>query len=165
MIKKEYMPEPYIQNRNSWCWAVACRIIGEQYKKLHPQWKFSILKEKKEDNKIGMVSLEEYEKGVLTEEWKGLRIEAAGKRNGCFTVDSWQRAIVANANTAIGIGYEGDIGGDDEAKMRGIKYVIAGDIFCETIKIENLGYYQERENIFDKYREKIMETLKKKNIF
>ncbi len=69
---------------------------------------------------------------------------------------------MANANTGVGIGYEGDIAGDDEAKERGIKYVITGDIFCKEIEIENLGYYQEEESIFHQYKEEIMKVLKRK---
>ena len=155
-------PQPYIQNRTQWCWAVACRIVGEQYKKRHPKWKFSILKENESEDKVGEISSEEYEKGIFTKDEKGIRVEAVGKKEGYFTIDGWQRAIVANANTGVGIGYEGDIAGDDEAKERGIKYVITGDIFCKEIEIENLGYYHEEESIFHQYKEEIMKVLKRK---
>ena len=39
----EIYPQPYIQNRRNWCWAVACKILGQQYKYRHPQWNFSIV--------------------------------------------------------------------------------------------------------------------------
>ena len=55
--------------------------------------------------------------GVLTDNIDGINWnlqQADGVR-----VDAWQRAIVMNANTGRYIGYDGDIGGDDEAKARG----------------------------------------------
>lgn len=30
------MDAKYIQNRPNWCWAVACKMVGEQYKQT--QW-------------------------------------------------------------------------------------------------------------------------------
>lgn len=47
----------YIQNRTNWCWIAACKILGEQYKKTHPEVTLSI--DRKGIGRVGSVMPEE----------------------------------------------------------------------------------------------------------
>lgn len=145
----------YIQNRQHWCWAVACRMVGEQYKKRHTKYSFTIVR--KHPGECGCVTASEYENGVLTDNIDGINWnlqQADGVR-----VDAWQRAIVMNANTGRYIGYDGDIGGDDEAKSRGIRYYLTGDIHCGRVKIETLGFYDDTASLWERYRGHLMDSV------
>ena len=122
----------YIQNRRHWCWAVACRMAGEQYKKQHAGYGFSIIGDRSAGH--GYVTEYEYENGVVTE-----GINWSLQRPGKIRVDAWQRAIVMNANTGKYTGYDGDVDGDDEAKIRGIRYYLTGNIYSDSVEIETLG--------------------------
>lgn len=147
----------FIQNRNHWCWAVACKLVGEQYKKTHPEFHFSIINEKPE--KCGQVTLFEYENGVVTENREGLSRWLSYA--DAVRVDAWQRAIVMNANTCKYIGYDGDAAGNDEAKVRGIKYYLTGDIYSDKVCVETLGYYDDPMSLWDQYRDRIMESFRR----
>lgn len=141
----------YIQNRQHWCWAVACKIVGEQYKKLHNEYDFHIMSE--EYQGCGSVNAYECENGVITNNLEGINWKL--QRGDSIKVDAWQRAIVMNANTARYIGFEGDVDGDDEAKIRGIKYYLTGDIYSNKVKIETIGFYDDVTSLFDNYRSRI----------
>lgn len=145
----------YIQNRQHWCWAVACRMVGEQYKKRHTKFGFDIIRARPEE--CGCVTVSEYENGVVTDNTDG--INWALQQVGMIRVDAWQRAIVMNANTGRYIGYDGDIGGDDEAKTRGIKYYLTGDIYSNRVKVETLGFHDDMSSLWDRYRNQIMESV------
>ena len=144
----------YIQNRRHWCWAVACRMVGEQYKKLHAGYGFSIIGDRSAGH--GYVTEYEYENGVVTDDPEGINWSL--QRPGKIRVDAWQRAIVMNANTGKYTGYDGDVDGDDEAKIRGIRYYLTGDIYSDRIGIETLGGYDAAVPLWDQYRRKLLES-------
>lgn len=146
----------YIQNRRHWCWAVACKIVGEQYKRLHGGYDFTIIG----DSSIacGNVTAYEYEHGVVTDNQEG--INWALQHTDVIRVDAWQRAVVMNANTNKYIGYDGDASGDDEAKARGIKYYLTGDIYSDKVRIETLGFHDDMISVWDKYRNQIMASIR-----
>ncbi len=108
----------YIQNDTNWCWAVACKIVGEQYKRMNSDY----------DSQLYCT----------------------------------QRNIVMNANTIMPR-MIGNFPGDDEAKIRGIKYVVTGDCNSDKIKVRNLGKYDMKENLLNLYGEKIFKVLRSKN--
>ena len=145
----------YIQNRKHWCWAVACKMVGEQYKRQHLELDFTIIGLRHKD--CGCVTELEYENGVVTDNVDGINWEL--QRMNEVRVDAWQRAIVMNANTSRYIGYDGDIGGDDEAKARGIKYYLTGDIYSDRVKVETLGFYDDMVSVWERYQNRIMESV------
>lgn len=108
----------YIQNDSNWCWAVACKIVGEQYKRMNSNY---------------------------------------NTRLYCT-----QRSIVMNANTIMP-GMIGNFPGDDEAKIRGIKYVVTGDCNTDKIDVINLGTYDMQESLLDLYGEIIYKVFTSKN--
>lgn len=112
----------YIQNRTNWCWAVACEMVGNQYKE-----------------NIAYANI-----------------------FANIAVDTSQEAIVQNVNTIMP-GVLGNFPGDDEAKIRGLKYVATGDCNSELIEVATLGIYDMPECLFDLYREEIEEVFKRKN--
>ena len=87
----------YIQNRTNWCWAVACRMVGEQFKRNPPEFDILIPLCGEGNGETGRG--EEKEKGVRTDDRRGLRMDIVEWDGEFFRVDSWQRAIVMNANT------------------------------------------------------------------
>lgn len=147
----------YVQNRKHWCWAVACKMVGEQYKKIHPNYDFSIITKKPKE--CGQVTTFEFENGVVTNNLDGINWEL--QRGNEIKVDAWQRAIVMNANTTKYQGYDGDVDGDDEAKIRGIKYYLTGDIYSNKVKIETIGYYDDEVSVFDTYKSIIMASFQR----
>ena len=157
----EIYPQQYIQNRRNWCWAVACKILGQQYKYRHPQWNFSIVYDSQDltDLPYGMVSRQWLNLCVPTEEHRGLRLEMAGCMRGVFTVDAWQRAIVMNAS---GFMKDEDISGDDQCKVRGMKYVITGNPCHAGISISTKGYYESEISVFEQYHKEICKTVSQK---
>jgi hypothetical protein len=148
----------YIQNRKHWCWAAACRIVGEQYRRHHAGFEFEIINET--PTKPGQVTEREYEKGVATGDLEGINWNL---QDGFpVRVDAWQRAIVMNANTAMGAGYEGDIAGDDEAKARGIKYFLTGNPDTDRLEVETLGWIGSEIPLPVKYEDRMMESFRRK---
>lgn len=145
----------YIQNRKHWCWAVACKMVGEQYKKLHIGYDFTIIGDSSDG--YGNVTAYEYEHGVVTENPNGINF--ALQMTNELRIDAWQRAIVMNANTGKNIGYDGDIAGDDEAKVRGIKYYLTGDIYSNRVKVETLGFYDDAVPLLDRYKSQIVDSV------
>ena len=145
----------YIQNRKHWCWAVACKMVGEQYKRLHKEYGFDLV------NEIapvcGQVTSAQYERGVETNDIEGINWKI--QRGGKVRVDAWQRAIVMNANTSKYQGYSGDVTGDDAAKARGIKYYLTGDIHSSRLEIESIGSFYDDRSFMDKYKSKVMESV------
>lgn len=146
----------YVQNRIHWCWAVACKMVGEKYKESHPEYGFSIIN----DNKpfYGQVSEEEYNNGVPTSDINGInwRLQEDNKQ---VRVDAWQRAIVMNANTEKYVGYEGDVSGDDIAKERGLRYYLTGNSESREVRIETLGSHDSRQSLFVEYGDKLIYRL------
>ena len=82
----------YIQNRANWCWVVACKVAGEQYKKNFTEFAFT---------------LESPETEVAVSNLDGLRTDIVKRRNGIYFVDAWQSAIARNADFLHG-GLEGN---------------------------------------------------------
>ena len=62
----------------------------------------------------------------------------------------WQMAIVMNANT-VAPGHVGNYPGDDEAKVRGLKYVVTGDCDSSAINVASLGTYDMPESLLELY--------------
>lgn len=147
----------YIQNRKHWCWAAACRIVGEQYRRRHTGYGFEIINECPE--KPGQVTRQEYEKGVVTNDLEGINWSL--QVGFPVRVDAWQRAIVMNANTAMGTGYEGDIPGDDAAKVRGIKYFLTGDPDTDRLEVETLGESSSEIPLTVKYADRMRESFRR----
>lgn len=116
------MDRKQTQQQVNWCWAVACEMVGNQYKK-------------------NMTSAHTSES---------------------IMVDTSQEAIVQNANTIMP-GVLGDFPGDDEAKIRGLKYVVTGDCNSDLIKVANLGTYDMTESLFELYSKEIKSVLKNNN--
>lgn len=102
----------YIQQQSNWCWAVACRIVGEQYKKIQ--------------------LYADYELASAT------------------LGDISQEKIVENANTTMP-GIVDNFPGDDEAKIRGLKYVVTGNCNSDLIEVINVGTYDMPESLFELY--------------
>lgn len=145
----------YIQNRKHWCWAAACKIVGEQYQRFHDEYKFDI--REKNLSGYGYVTDYEYENGVATDDLEGINWMLQEEKD--IRVDAWQRAIVMNANTAKYVGYDGDVDGNDEAKCRGIRYYLTGSIHSNSLKVETLGFHDDPVSLFDKYGNRIMDSL------
>ena len=76
--------------------------------------------------------------------------------------DLWQVDIVMNANTIMP-GVIGNFPGDDEAKIRGIKYVVTGDCNSDEIEVKNLGTYDMKESLLSLYKDEISAVFKSKN--
>lgn len=132
----------YIQNRTNWCWAVACRMVGEQFKRNHPKFDFHIQPDREENW------------GVRSNDWKGLRMDVVKWEGDFFCVDSWQRAIVMNANTECP-GSDGNHSGDDAAKERGLKYVVTGQCDSSLIQTVSLGLFDSMESLLVHHQERI----------
>ena len=132
----------YVQNRTNWCWAVACRMVGEQFKRNHPGFDFHI---DRNGNKRTVME-DEYKRKVRTDVREGLRMDVVKWDGEFFYVDSWQRAIVMNANTEYP-GFDGNHSGDDAAKERGLKYVVTGQCDISLIQIACVGFFDSGENL------------------
>lgn len=145
----------YIQNRTNWCWAVACKILGEQYKKQYSEFIFSI-------NKVGDVTEEEYKRGVVTNELDGLRMEHIRLENGRCFIDAWQRAIVMNASLT-NRGVDGNFPGDDTAKLRGLRYMVTGDCESRLIDAVNIGRFDSENSLLHDYYEYILSAFEEKH--
>lgn len=132
----------YVQNRTNWCWAVACRMVGEQFKRNHPDFDFHILSSWEEN------------RAIKTNDMKGLRMDVVKWDGDFFWVDSWQRAIVMNANTECP-GFDGNHSGDDAAKERGLKYVVTGQCDSSLIQTVSLGFFDSVESLLVHHQERI----------
>ncbi|MDE6950948.1 MAG: hypothetical protein K2P64_08540 [Lachnospiraceae bacterium] len=147
----------YIQNRTNWCWAVACRIVGEQYKRNHTEYSF----EPVGVNTEACGGTRQYQgKTIATDDFEGLRMEIVESRNNVCFVDIWQHAIVENANSIYrGIG--GNFPGDDMAKLRGLKYVVTGQIESGRIRTASVGKYDSEYSILHGYHRQLKEVFEK----
>lgn len=154
--KDDYPPKAYIQNRTNWCWVVACKILGQQYKSVYPQWNFSIMDNQSTQNRH---LIQKHHQGIVTYDLNGLRIDAAGRYNHAFTVDTWQNAIVASLT---GFHEAGNVKGDDEDKERGIKYVVTGSSEKNDISVITRGGYKDSISIFDQYDTQIINVIASK---
>ena len=148
----------YIQNRTNWCWAVACRMVGEQYKRNHPEFDIFISPcrggNEETDVEVG------YKKGIRSNDRNGLRMDVVEWDGESFLVDSWQRAIVMKANTECP-GFDGNYSGDDVAKERGLKYVVTGQCDSHLIQIANLGFYDSEESLLAHHQERLLAVFQK----
>lgn len=146
----------YVQNRTNWCWAVACKMVGEQFKRNHHGFDFHI---DRNGNKRTVME-DEYKKEVRTAVREGLRTDVVKWDGEFFYVDSWQRAIVMNANTECP-GFDGNHSGDDVAKERGLKYVVTGKCESNLIQIVNLGFFDSEESLLAYHQERICTVFQK----
>ena len=67
--------------------------------------------------------------------------KVAGEQYKKNFVDAWQSAIARNADFLHG-GLEGNFPGNDQMKMRGLKYVVLGDCESNLIQTITLGTYE-----------------------
>lgn len=70
-----------------------------------------------------------------------------------------QESIVLNANT-VRPGSCGNFPGDDDAKIRGLKYAVTGDCDSRLIDVETLGTYDMVESLLERYDKEIMEVFR-----
>lgn len=134
----------YIQNRTNWCWVVACKMVGEQFKR----------------NKIETTNEQQYENRVVTYNMDGLRKEVAEWDGKNFWIDSGQRAIVMNSYIDNILGDE-NVAGDDLAKERGIKYVVTGDCYSESIQVVTIGEFDVQDSLLSRYEEQMRAVFKR----
>ncbi|MCM1214377.1 MAG: hypothetical protein NC548_07635 [Lachnospiraceae bacterium] len=104
----------FIQNRTNWCWAVACRMVGEQFIRNNSVYNFRFIYDK-ETVAEGVVRLDD-SNGLRLAELEGVRTDIVRQSNGAFLLGPWQRLIVMNANSGHP-GLDGNWPGDDEAKI------------------------------------------------
>lgn len=156
--KQQYHSIQYIQNRTNWCWAVACRMVGEQFKRNHPELDFCI-PSCREGNGEPAIEVG-HKKEVRTNDREGLRMDVVGWDGEFFRVDPWQRAIVMNANTECP-GDDGNHSGDDAAKERGLKFVVTGQCDSSLIQVVSLGFFDSRENLLTHHQEQIQEVFQR----
>lgn len=146
----------YIQNRTNWCWAVACKMLGEQFRIIHPGLRFGA------SNNIYPNRLHYNNKTVFTCNMEGLRREAAWQQDGKIYIDLWQREIVRNAMMPD-CADPGNLSGDDEAKERGIRFAATGDCDSTRIQVISAGTYDSGESLLVTHREQIWRTLRAGN--
>lgn len=138
------MNKKYTQNYSNWCWVVACKMVGEQYKSINPIYNFTLDCNKYIEWQNCLCNGSRFDIDVTKE------------------IDAWQAVIVMNANTIMP-GMIGNFPGDDEAKIKGIKYVVTGDCNSEKIDVMNLGTYDMQESLLDQYGEEIKTVFRSKN--
>ena len=143
-----YNSEQYIQNRTNWCWAVACRMVGEQFKRNNPAYDFEIIydKDTASESAVRVDDINSLRQAML----EGIRTDIVRKKDGMFWLDTWQRLIVMNANSDYP-GLDGNWSGDDEARERGIKYVITGHCDSPLVKVMSIGVYASKERNINCY--------------
>ena len=144
MKSRKIFLNEYVQNCTNWCWAVACRMVGEQFKRNNPSFNFQIPHEERLyiDEEMRMV----HNQDIIFYYCTGVRTDVVWQENGLYLLDSAQRFIVKNANT-IYPGCDGNWPGDDEAKERGLKYVVTGKCDSDLIQIVNLGYFDSEDSL------------------
>lgn len=148
----------YIQNRTNWCWAVACRMVGEQFIRNHTEFdSFTSLCGERNGE---MALWDEQEKGARTDDRKGLRMDVVRWDGEFFCIDPCQRAIVMNANTECP-GFDSNYSGDDAAKERGLKYVVTGQCDSSLIQTVSLGFFDSRESLLVHNQERIHAVLQR----
>ena len=135
----------YIQNRTKWCWAVACKMLGERYKENHAEFSFHPMNGRKE---------------IRTHCLDGLRTDVVKMQNGAYLVDTWQYAIAAHADP-LHRGMEGNFPGDDYMKIRGIKYAVTGDCESTLVQAVTLGRYDAADSLLHNYCKEIEEVFEK----
>lgn len=103
---------------SNWCGAVACRMVGEQFKWNNPACDFEIIydKDTTSESAVRVDDINSLQLAML----ERIHTDIARKKEGTFWLDTWQRLIVMNANSDYP-GLDGNWTGDDEAKERGIK--------------------------------------------
>ena len=74
----------------------------------------------------------------------------AGEQYKKNFADAWQSAIARNADFLHG-GLEGNFPGNDQMKMRGLKYVVLGDCESNLIQTITLGTYDSTHSLLHDY--------------
>ena len=129
-------PVALIQNKLSWCWSVCAKIVGDQYKRVHPCFDFHLSDLEKQ-----------YPYGMPADELSGCRMEYLGMMNGAPTVDLWQWLIVKAAQCG-----QSELG-TDENKMRAVKFVVTGDPLSSRITVNSYGQYASGLSLHPFYEE------------
>lgn len=150
----------FIQNRTNWCWAVACRMVGEQFIRNNPVYNFRFIYDK-ETVAESVVRLDD-SNGLRLAELEGIRTNIVRQSDGAFLLDPWQRLIVMNANSEYP-GLDGNWPGDDEAKERGIKYVITGQCDSHLVHAVSIGNFDSDKSILHKYYRQIRSAFAQDN--
>lgn len=158
--KNKKYPNEYIQNRTNWCWAVACRMVGEQFKRNNPVYNFTFFYDK-ETVVEGAARLDDIN-GLRLAELEGIRTDVVSQKAGAFLLDTWQRLIVMNANSEHP-GLDGNWPGDDEAKERGIRYVITGQCDSHLVNVASIGNFDSDKSILHNYYRQIRSVFAQNN--
>lgn len=130
----------------------ACRMVGEQFKRNNEAFNltFSYGEKMYVSQEKGLGNLKDTRRHHLT----GIREDVVKQENGVFLLDKMQCSIVKNANTVCP-DCDGNWPGDDEAKERGIKYVVTGNCDSDLIQTVSLGFYDSEDSLLDHYVEQI----------
>lgn len=150
----------YVQNRTNWCWAVACKILGKQYKRLYPDFTFCI--DGQDGGKMRNMIQGKFQKGVITKDLNGLRTEYVRREGNLYFIDAWQRAIVMNANS-VKRGVDGNFSGDDIAKLRGLKYVVTGECESRMVEAVSIGTFDSDKSLLYGHCESILPIFEAKH--
>lgn len=136
----------YIQNRTNWCWTAACKAVGERYKENHREFFFHPM--------YGI-------KAIPACSLEGLRPDVVKMISGLYLMDTWQHAVSIHADYLHG-GREGNFPGDDEMKMRGLKYVVTGDCESSLVQAVTLGNYDSADSLIRSHGGEIEQVFGKK---
>lgn len=107
-------------------------MVGEQFKRNNPAYDFEVVYNK--DNVVKSAVRIDCINSLQLTALEGIRANVVGQKDGMFLRDVWQRLIVMNANSEYP-GLVGNWSGDDEAKEKGIKYVITGKCDSALVKV------------------------------
>lgn len=153
---KTKVPNGFVQNTSSWCWATCAKIVGFDYlyRNLNVNNFLDLIKKYEG---IGDI----YLKYGIPVDINNLRIDYTGFFNGNSTVDVWQLSIVANVfqNKEI----ENHLATDDD-KERALKYVITGSIYG-NISVKTIGQYYSYDNLLSRVDINIKSLIKEKKYF
>ncbi len=143
-ISRSWCINEYIQNCTNWCWAVACRMVGEQFKRNNPFYDFRL--------NYGEEITEEdvvrtgYSNILSFAALEGIRTDVVRQKDGLFLLDEWQRMIVRSANSEHP-GVDGNWPGDDTAKEKGIRYVVTGLCDSSLVEVVSMGNFDSDKSL------------------
>lgn len=116
----------YIQNRTNWCWAVACRMVGEQFIRNNPVYNFTFFYDK-ETVAEGVVRLDD-SNSLRLAELEGIRTDIV-RQNGVLYPDGVCHSFVlldwtAEDKILLYDPWDGHFG-----------FHAAADVFCNGISV------------------------------
>ena len=135
-------------------------MVGEQFKRNNPVYNYKIIynKDLVAESTVRVRDLNILQPATLD----GIRTDIVSQKDGAFLLDTWQRLIVMNANSEYP-GLDGNWPGDDEAKERGIKYVITGQCDSHLINVVSIGNFDSDKSILHNYYRQIRSVFAQNN--